>query len=114
MERRAVRPPVVLGDERPFELRRDAEDAAERNVGDVEVAGAIERRPLEEAVDLVAGLVRIRPRGAALLAERIGQSRERARLDDLRRPKGEIPHGGYSTFRRAGRRRSPGARLRGT
>ena len=50
---------------------------------DVEIARAIERRPLEEAVDLVARLVRIGPRGAALAAERIRHAREDARVDHL-------------------------------
>src|SRR5262249_47102995 len=52
VELEAVRPAVVLHDEVPFLLRRDAEDAAERDVHDPEVALAIERRALEEAFDL--------------------------------------------------------------
>jgi hypothetical protein len=52
VELEAVGPAVVLHDEVPFLLRRDAEDAAKRDVHNPEVALAVERWALEEAFDL--------------------------------------------------------------
>src|SRR5581483_5689172 len=52
-----VRPAVVLNDEVPFALRVDAEDAPEGDVDAPQVAVAVERRALEEAVDLGAAAV---------------------------------------------------------
>jgi hypothetical protein len=44
-----VRFAVVFRDDIEFALRRDAENAAVRNVDDIEIAGAIERGPFEKA-----------------------------------------------------------------
>src|SRR5258706_8868773 len=93
MDRDAVGPAVVFARERPFERGRDSKYAAERNVGDVQIAFAIERRPLEEAVDLMTRLVRISPFRAPLAPKRVRQARENPGLDDLRRGESEIPHG---------------------
>src|SRR5260221_12430868 len=113
MECHAVRPPVVLRRERPLERGRDPEDAPVRNVGDEQIAGAIERGALEEAVDLAAGLVRVAPLGAALAPKGIRKAREHPRLDHLRRREGEIPHGRDSNRpTRASRPRRARARSR--
>src|SRR5262249_8290925 len=71
-----VRPAVVLGDLGPVARRTDAEHAAEGNVGDVEIAGAVEARPLEEAVELQAGGIGVGPARLPLLAELLRQPRE--------------------------------------
>src|SRR5262249_6269349 len=42
VDRKAVGPAVVFGDERPTQVGRDAEDASVRDIDDVEVARAIE------------------------------------------------------------------------
>jgi hypothetical protein len=52
VELEAVGPAIILHDEVPFFLRRDAEDPAEWDVHDPEVALAVERRALKEAFDL--------------------------------------------------------------
>ena len=44
--------------------RIDAEDAAERNVGHVQVAGGVEHRPFEERVGRLAAAVGVGPVGA--------------------------------------------------
>src|SRR5688572_29898152 len=64
-----VGPAVVLDDQLPILLRRDAENATEGNVHDPEVAVAVERGPFEEAFDLRALAVGIGPGSAPLLAE---------------------------------------------
>src|SRR5438309_11155605 len=58
---KTVRPAVVLRDDGPLQLRRDAENAAERDVDHIKVAFTIERRAFQEAVDLGPRLVRIAP-----------------------------------------------------
>jgi hypothetical protein len=69
VELEPVRPAVILHDELPIHLRRDAEDAPEGDVHEPQVALTVERRALEEALHLRALAVRVGPGGAALLAE---------------------------------------------
>src|SRR5258708_1894856 len=68
VELQSVRLPVIFGDQRPFAARGDAEDAAERDVDDPEIALAIEARPLEETVERLAAPVRVGPDTALLFA----------------------------------------------
>src|SRR5262249_47879089 len=70
----------VLRDQGPFALRIDAEDAAEGDVDAPEIALAIERRALEEAVDRGALPVGVGPGGAACLAEFCRQRSKDARF----------------------------------
>ena len=59
----------------PFGI--DAEDAAERNVGDVQVAGRVEHRAFEEAVRRLAAAIGVGPVGPnAGAAEAFGHARE--------------------------------------
>ena len=57
----SVWPAVIFGDLIPFTIRRDAEDAAERYVGDVEASFPIERRTFQKGIDLLPRSVRIAP-----------------------------------------------------
>ena len=74
-----VGPAVIFGDQCPFAGRADAEDPAEGNIGDVEIARAVETRPFEEAVELHAGRVGVRPARLALLAELLRDAAELGR-----------------------------------
>jgi hypothetical protein len=87
-----VRPAVVLRDEFPVFFRRDAENAAERNIDEPQVAFAIERRTLEKTFDFGALSIGIRPRGARLLAEFRRHRHENFGLDHLQRLKW-VEHG---------------------
>ena len=78
-----VRPAVIFGHQRPFACGADAEDAAERNVGDVEIAGTIEARPLEEGIEQLPHRIGIAPRRAPRLAELLRQAGELGRPNGL-------------------------------
>src|SRR5258706_15833760 len=92
VDRDAVRPAVVLDDDVPLAGGRDAEDPAERNVGEEKISRSVERRPLEEAVNFMPGLVRVAPFAAALVAHGIGKAREDTRVDHLGWSEIEVPH----------------------
>jgi hypothetical protein len=67
-------------------VRVDAEDAAERNIGHVQVAGIVEYRPLEERVGGLTAAVGVGPVGPdAGAAQAVGHSREQLGLTDLGR-----------------------------
>jgi hypothetical protein len=70
-------------------LRRDAEDAAEGNVGDVEIAGAIEGRSFKEGMKLIVTLPEGPPRPTILDAQLLRKPREYTGLDPLDRLKGQ-------------------------
>ncbi|KAG5720602.1 hypothetical protein E4T56_gene17174, partial [Termitomyces sp. T112] len=71
---------------------RDAEDAAEGNVDDVEVAVFVERRPLDEAVGRKSRPVGIGPVAPLPAAESVGHRGEERGLDQARgRFQGTIP-----------------------
>ncbi|VFR95791.1 hypothetical protein RAN3_0386 [plant metagenome] len=61
MDGQAIGPAVILGHHVPGALRIDAQDAAVRDVGHIEVARAVEDRAFQETVDGFARLVGIRP-----------------------------------------------------
>ncbi len=61
MDLQPVRPAVILGDEVPGPVRRDPEDAAVRDVGDVEPALAVEDRSFDEGIDRLAAAVGVGP-----------------------------------------------------
>jgi hypothetical protein len=83
----AVRPSIVLDDQLDLASGREPEDPAERNVREVEIAFAVEGGAFDEAVDLCARAVGVRPCRAALLAEFFGEAGVDLRLDPLRRRK---------------------------
>ena len=60
----AVGPAVIFDHQRPCAVRRDPEDAPERNIDDVEIAFGVERRALDETVGRLARPVGIGPIGA--------------------------------------------------
>src|SRR2546426_11352009 len=76
----AVRPAVVLRGELPLLFGTDPENSSKRDVDAPKVPLAVERRPLEEAVERDPRAVRVRPGGAPLLAELRRKRREAAGL----------------------------------
>ena len=86
MDLQPVRPAVIFGDELPSAIGRDPENAAIGDVGDPKVPCAIEARPLQEAIDLPARLVRRGPGGRGVGdAELIRHARPDVGVEDLRR-----------------------------
>jgi hypothetical protein len=77
----SVRPAVILGDLFPFAGRIDPEHAAERDVGEVETAIAIEGWSFENTVDFEAAAVGVSPGRRPRLAKAIRQAREDGGLD---------------------------------
>jgi hypothetical protein len=69
----AVRPAVILANEVAVSVRRQLEDAAERDVDEVEIAVAVERGAFEEAVHFGIGAVGVGPGRPALLPPLLGQ-----------------------------------------
>src|SRR5665213_3159035 len=108
MDLQAVGPAVILDDELAFELRRQAEDAAERDVDEIEIAVAVEARPFEERIDLLAEPVGVGPCGALRAAKAVGQADMNLGLDANWRREDE--HG--APLSSANARREPTARLR--
>jgi ferric-dicitrate binding protein FerR (iron transport regulator) len=72
-----------LHDELPFSFRVDAEDAPEGDVDAPQVAFAVERGSLEEAVDLRASAIRVGPGGPPFLSEFPWKRSKSARFDAL-------------------------------
>jgi hypothetical protein len=58
MDREAVRPAVVLGRNVAFAAGREAQDAAERYVDDIQKTGAVKRRGFEKAIEPGARVIR--------------------------------------------------------
>ena len=107
-----VRPAVVLRHLLPLALGRDAEDAAEGDVGDIEPALPVEGGAFQEAVRLAPGPVGVAPSGPARAAKAVRQPREDLGLHVAWR--GEEGHLGCLrvTASRSGPRRRPCASAR--
>jgi hypothetical protein len=72
---------------RPFRIGGDAQDAAIGDVGDIEVAGAIEARSFKEGMKLIVALPE-GPVGPAILdAQAVRKTRENTGFDPLNRLK---------------------------
>ncbi len=87
MNFQAVRPAVILRDQIAVLPGREPEDAAEGDVDEIEIAGAIERRAFDEAVDLLAQPVGIGPVAALPVAELVRQTEMQLGGDALGRLK---------------------------
>ena len=78
-----VGPAVVLGDQVALACGRQPEHPAERNVDEIQVAGAVERRSFEEAVHRLIEPIGVRPRGAPLVAILVRQPEDDFGLEPL-------------------------------
>ncbi|MGY4458922.1 hypothetical protein ACVWYI_002882 [Bradyrhizobium sp. LB13.1] len=82
----SVRPALIFDRDRPFAIGLDAEDAAEGNVDDVEIAILVERRSFDEGVRRHTRPVGIGPiRPLAFAAEPVGHCGEQLGFNQARR-----------------------------
>src|ERR1700704_1056974 len=77
----AVRPSVIFANHRPFRLRRNAQDAPVRNINEIEIAGAIEGRPFQERMQVVAALAEGPAGSPAFYPQMVGEPGKDLALD---------------------------------
>ena len=86
MDLEAVGFSVILDDDIEDAIGRNAEDASERHIDNVEISRAIEARPFQKRVQVFTAPLQLEPvrllPGQAVF---VGKPGEYSRLDDLRR-----------------------------